>query len=255
MKPASGVSKQIARREFLRISSTAVVVTAAGTLLHPQSLFAATSSAFNPLLSIGYASAVPSDGSAASLSSADRVLMPDPAFISRGARVSVLGSGRAPGRTNAPGALFLDLLFPSRSGAARENRRFRFWSMAGHAAGDVFSSNMSFNVPVLATGGILLTARYRRPDVTIPDSTQPPPIEEDNGDFALSLGGAPGVNLATGVYVIALREPGDTANATWDGLRIVNKGGSLSVPNAKFAYVILAIDYADEKQKHRHTAG
>src|SRR5258708_14986657 len=87
---ATFVSQPLARREFLRISSTAVIGIAASGLINPKALVAATtagSAAFQPLLSIGYAPAlVWGDGSMA-LTSADRNLSPDPLFIARGARV------------------------------------------------------------------------------------------------------------------------------------------------------------------------
>lgn len=247
--------KQIARREFLTISSKAVILTAAGTLVNPKALFAAQASAFDPLLAIGYAPSVPPEGGSMSLAAAEQILSPDPTFISRGARVSVLGSGRAPSRANAPGSLYLDALFPSRSGAANENRRFRFWSMTGRAGHDSLSANMSFAMPVLATTGIALTARYRRPDAAAPaDPTALPPIEDDNTSFTLSLGRAAGPNLRTGVYVIALREPNDQAGVAWDRLRITNAGGNVAVAGATFGYVILEIEYGDDQPRGRHRA-
>jgi len=247
-------SKQLARREFLSISSKAVLLTAAGTLVSPKRLFA--ESAFNPLLSIGYTPSAPADGRAVALEAAEQILSPDPLFISRGARVTVLGSGRAPARKNAAGALFLDALYPSKSGAENENRRFRFWSMTGRTDNDSFSGNMSFRVPVLATTGLVFTARYRRPNAASPaNATVPPPIEEDNSSFTISLGRAAGPKLQRGVYVVALREPSDSVGIAWDRLRLVGSGGSVVVADAAFSYVILLVDYGDdEKPRGRHHA-
>jgi hypothetical protein len=255
MKAERG-SKKLARREFLRISSQAVILTAAGTLISPKSVFAAAAgAAFDPLLSIGFAPSVPADGASVPLGSADGVLTPDPAFISRGARVTILGSGRAPGHKNAPGTLFLDALFPSKSGAENENRRFRFWSMTGRDDHDVFSGNVSFAMPVLATTGLAFMARYRRPNVSSPsDPTVLPPIEEDNAAFTLSLGRAAGPNLRAGVYVVALREPGDGGGVSWDRLRVTNNGGSFAIDGASFAYVILEVGYGDGKPVTRRRA-
>lgn len=239
-------SGQLGRREFLQVSSKALLVTAAGALVNPGALLAAAESSFDPLLSIGYAPSAPIDG-AVRLAPAAAILAPDPLFISRGARVSILGAQRAPGRRNAPGSLFLDVMFPSLSGTLSENRRFRFWSLTGGPGDDAISANLSFSIPVPATTGISFMARYRGPDAASQaDSTSPPPIERDNAPFALSLGNVQGPNLRRGVYVVALREPNDQAVAVWSALQIANHGGDVVVPGAPFSYVILSIDYAAE---------
>ncbi len=247
---ASVVSKPLGRREFLRISSTAVVGIAATGLINPKSLFAATTSgsAFQPLLSIGYAPAVPWNGNSAPLRSADSNLTPDPYFITRGARVAVLGSNRSPNQKNAPGSLYLDAIFPANSGAASEDSRFGFWSVAGHSVRDSFSNRVSFQVPVLATTGLAFLARYKRPAlVSAPLSNEPPPLEQDNVPFTLSLGGVPGPKLQGGVYVVALREAGGDSSSIpdWERLRIINNGGNVVVADATFTYVVMTVDYGD----------
>jgi hypothetical protein len=250
-------SKQLARREFLLIGSKAVILTAAGTLVNPKALFAAatTASPFAPLLSIGYAPSVPGGNGAVALGSAESILTPDPLFISRGARVTILGSDRAPSRRNAAGSLFLDALFPSKSGAENENRRFRFWSMTGRPDHDSVSGNLSFRIPVLATTGISFMARYRRPNVSSPaDATAVPPIEEDNAPFTLSLGRAAGPNLRPGVYVVALRETADQTGVSWDRLRLIDSGDRVAVQGAMFSYVVVEIEYGDEKRRRRTIA-
>jgi hypothetical protein len=243
------VSRPLARREFLRIGTTAVIGIAATGLLNPKSLFAITTggAAFQPLLSIGYAPAVPWNGNSAPLRSADSNLTPDPYFITRGARVAVLGSGRSPNQTNAPGSLYLDAIFPANSGAASESSRFGFWSVAGHPVRDSFSNRVSFQVPVLATTGLSFLARYKRPAlVSAPLSNEPPPLEPDNVLFTLSLGGVPGPKLQGGVYVVALRETADDSSSPdWERLRIINNGGNVVVVNATFTYVVMTVDYGD----------
>jgi len=238
-------SKTLARREFLRISGTAVIATAATSLLSPKSLFAATTAAgagFDPLLSIGYAPSAPGQGESAALASADRILSPDPGFISRGARVTILGSGRAPARKNAPGSLFIDALFP----AANENRRFRVWSMNGRPDHDSVSGNLSFRIPVLSTTGISFVARYRRPSNSAPaDAPGLPPVEDDSMPFTFSLGNVAGPNLQRGVYVVALREPSDGSGASWERLRLVHDTNGVAVLDAAFSYIILQVDYDD----------
>ena len=245
---ANGVSQPLARREFLRISSTAVIGIADSGFLNPKALLAAAtaSSAFQPLLSIGFAPSLPEVGSSVVLGSADSLLMPDPLFISRGARVTVHGSGRAPKQKNAPGSLFLDAVFPAKSGAAADDRRFRFWSMSGRNDSDSFSGNVSFNVPVLATTGLSFLARYKRPAiVTEAASNTPPPLEQDNAPFTLSLGGVAGPKLQRGVYVVALRESADESSPNWSRLRVANNNGSIGLSGASFAYVILEVAYGE----------
>ena len=259
---AGVVFQQLARREFLRISSTAVIGIAASGLINPKALFGATTagSAFQPLLSIGYAPVVPWGGGFVPLASAEGNLTPDPLFIMRGARVTVHGSERSPNQKNAPGSLYLDAIFPAISGAASEDSRFGFWSVAGHPVRDSFSNKMSFRVPVLATTGLSFLARYKRPAlVSAAASSEPPPLEQDNSPFTLSLGGVPGPKLQAGHYVIALRESADdSAIPNWDRLRLGTNGGKLVVEGANFAYVVLTVDYGEGRQSgkgHRRVAG
>ena len=251
----SAVSKPLARREFLRISSTAVIGIAASGLINPKALFAATTanSTFQPLLSIGYAPVVPWGGGFVSLASADSNLTPDPLFIMRGARVTVQGSERSPNQKNTPGSLYLDAIFPANSGAASEDSRFGFWSVAGHPVRDSFSNKMSFRVPVLATTGLSFLARYQRPALVSPAaSSEPPPLEQDNTPFTLSLGGVPGPKLQAGHYVVALRESADDSSMpNWDRLRLGNNGGRLVVEGATFAYVVLSVDYGEGPQSSK----
>src|SRR5260221_3379032 len=236
---ASFVSKPLARREFLRISSTAVVGIAASGLINPKALLAATTAtgaAFQPLLSIGYAPQLPWGDGAVALTSADNNLTPDPLFIMRGARVTVQGSSRSQNQQNAPGSLFLDAIFQANSGASTDNSRFAFWSVAGHPVRDSFSNKVSFHVPVLATTGLSFLARHGRPSlVSAPTSGDMPPIEGDNTPFTLSLGGGPGPKLQGGVYLIALPEAADDASIpNWDRLRITKANGKGRVEGATF---------------------
>lgn len=245
------LSKPLARREFLRISSTAVIGVAASGLINPKRLFAATTtgSAFQPLLSIGYAPSIIWGDGYMRLTSADNNLTPDPLFLARGARVTVLGSDRAANQKNTPGALSLDAIFPGVSGAASDDSRFGFWSVAGHPVRDSFSKPFSFKAPVLATTGLSFLARYKRADiVSAAPSSEPPAIEQDNTPFTLSLGGVPGPKLQAGIYVIALREAAGASSPNWDALRISKQGGKLTVEGANFAYVLLSVDYGDGQQ-------
>jgi hypothetical protein len=253
---ATFVSQPLARREFLRISSTAVIGIAATGLINPKALLAATTAeaaAFQPLLSIGYAPTMTWGDGTMALTSADRNLTPDPLFLARGARVTVLGSNRSPNQKNAPGSLYLDAIFQANTGAASDNSRFGFWSVAGHSVRDSFSNKVSFFVPVMATTGLSLLARHGRPRVvSAPPSSEMPALEQDNTPFTLSLGGVPGPKLQAGVYVIALREAADEASApNWDRLSITKDGGKVTIEGATFAYVILTVDYGDGSNSNK----
>src|ERR1051326_7684088 len=87
------------RRRFL--TTTALGVTALA--LNHKNAFAAASTGFSPLISIGFAPALPANGTAVRLTDAASILMPDPTFLSRGARVTVAGSARAAKHASDPG--------------------------------------------------------------------------------------------------------------------------------------------------------
>src|SRR5437868_7090250 len=80
------------RREFIQVSSAAVLGLAVGGLF-PRD--ASADALLLPLLAIGYADALPLDGRAVELRSAGSLLTGDPTFISSGARVTLRGSGRS----------------------------------------------------------------------------------------------------------------------------------------------------------------
>jgi len=202
--------------------------------LTQTNVFAASSSSFSPLMSIGFAPALPADGTAVRLADAASIYLPDPTFISRGARVTVVASARGAKRAGDDGVA-VDAAMP-----AYGNPRFRFWS----AAGDSVSGNLGFNVTVPATSGINLVARRVKPTSKKDETATAPPADVDPVPFTLSLGGVAGPKLQRGVYIVALRETAGESMADWGRFSIAANGGAYSVPGAGFAWVMLKIDYA-----------
>src|SRR5438034_11448348 len=110
------------RRRFL--TTAAMGVTAIALTREPA--LAAASGSFVPLMSIGFASALPANGTFVRLSSAGSLYLPDPTFLSRGARVAVVGSARGAKHAGEIGGVGVDALMPTLGTPAR----FRFWGAA-----------------------------------------------------------------------------------------------------------------------------
>src|SRR6266536_2474040 len=98
---SSRLSASMDRRSFL--STAALGIT--GLALTHKDAFAAASGSFSPLLSIGFAPALPAPGTSVRLSDASSLYLPDPVFLSRGARVSVAGSARGAKHAGEPGGV------------------------------------------------------------------------------------------------------------------------------------------------------
>ena len=230
----SPLSARMDRRRFLTTGCKAAAGVTALALTQ-KSLFAASSgSSFTPLMSIGFANALPANGTTMRLADAASIYVPDPTFISRGARVSVVASARAAKRTNDDGVA-VDASMP-----AYGNPRFRFWS----AGGDSVNGNLGFTVPVPATSGINLVARRVKRTTTKDDTATAPPADVDPVPFTLSLGGVAGPKLQRGIYVIALRQNAGDTITDWSRFSIAASNGAYSVDGAGFAWVMLKIDYA-----------
>jgi len=221
------------RRRFL--TTTGIGLTALA--LTPKGVFAASGSpsSFVPLMSIGFAPVLPAEGTSARLSDAGSLLLPDPAFISRGARVSVVGSARAAKYSGGTDGVAVDAAMP-----AYGNPRFRFWS----AAGDSVSGKLGFTLPVPATSGINLVARRVKQTAKKDETSATPPADIDPAPFTLSLGGVAGPKLQRGIYVVALRESAGDTFSNWSRFSIASNSGTYSVAGADFDWVMLKIDYA-----------
>jgi hypothetical protein len=215
------------RRRFL--STTAAGLTA--LTFTNKYVFAASSGSFSPLISFGFAPALPANGASVRLADAMSILMPDPTFLSHGARVNVAGSARAAKHAADPGGVAVDAVM---------SKRFRFWSAAQSGA----SGNLSFTVPVTATSGIDFVARRMKQSTKKDETATAAPTDVDPTPFTLSLGSAAGPKLQRGVYVVALRESAGETIADWTRYAIAANGGTFSIPGADFAWVILNVDYA-----------
>jgi hypothetical protein len=171
------------------------------------------------------------------LASAGSLYLPDPTFLSRGARVGVVGSARGAMHQSDPGGVAVDVAMPT---LGRAPARFRFWAAAGTGS----SGNLSFTVPVVATSGINFVARRMKQTTKKEEIATTAPADVDPAPFTLSLGSAAGPKLQRGIYVVALRESAGETVADWSAFSIVAKQGAYSVVGADFAWVILKIDYA-----------
>jgi hypothetical protein len=215
------------RRRFLTTAALGVTALA----LSHKNAFATTSTGFSPLISIGFAPALPADGAAFRLIDAASILMPDPTFLSRGARVSVAGSARAAKHATDPGGVAVD---------AAMSKRFRFWSAADNGP----SGNLSFTTQAVATSGIDFVARRMKDTTKKEETSTTAPADVDPAPFTLSLGSAAGPKLQRGVYVVALRESASEIITDWSRFAIAAANGVYTIPGADFAWVILKIDYA-----------
>lgn len=221
------------RRRFLTTTAMGVTAIALGR----ESAFAAASGSFVPLMSIGFASALPANGAFTRLADAASLYLPDPAFLSRGARVTVAGSARGAKHQSEPGGVAVDAVMPTLHPVPA---RFRFWSAAENGT----SGNLSFVVPVIATSGINLIARRMKQTTKKEETSSTAPADVDPAPFTLSLGSAAGPKLQRGVYVVALRESATETLSDWSAFSIVANRGAYSISGAAFAWVILKIDYA-----------
>ncbi|HEX3578090.1 MAG TPA: hypothetical protein VHY33_05950 [Thermoanaerobaculia bacterium] len=239
---AKVVSAGIPRREFLRISSVAAVGVAIATMSDGK-LFAATSSGIVPLMDVGYAPSLPASGFSIPLNSADSILIPDPRFISTGARISVVGAKRADRYHNAAGGIGVDALFATNHRQPENPSHFRFFSVNGRPDADAISGPISFNMPVLSTSGVTLMVTRQRPTPQEPSAT-PPPIESEVSALTLSLGNVAGPKLVQGVYALAFREENSDSMSNWSRLSLANGPDGYYIAGATFSYVLLNVAYA-----------
>lgn len=227
----SPLSVPMDRRRFLSTTAVGVAglaLTNKVALAAPATLAAGTP----PLISIGFAAALPANGTQVRLADATSILMPDPSFLSHDARVTVAGSARGPKHVSDPGGLAVDAVM---------SRRFRFWSAAANGT----SGALSFTVPVTAsTGGIDFIARRMKTTSRKEEIAATAPADVDPAPFTLSLGSADGPKLQRGVYVVALRESSSEIITDWSRFTIAANDGAYTIPGAEFGWVLLKIDYA-----------
>jgi hypothetical protein len=241
------ISRPFPRRDFLKFGSFAILGAAASTVA-PRSLFAAAAAeaaANSPLLGIGYASSVPTAGSAG-LGDAGRLMMGDSLFAVRGARI-VIGPAGGPISENGNAiGHSLDFLYPVYSFAPGEYPSFRAWSYAARTPADYTSPRVRFNMPVTSEGLQMSVRRFEPAAVAARGrvvNRGASAVEEST--VVLSLGSTSGTpKLQPGVYVIALREKSSDTIDDWSRYSISRDGGNVVVNDAPFRYVAMTVDYA-----------
>ena len=227
------------RRQFLKVASVAAV----GVAFSERKLFAAMGSGIVPLLGVGYTPSLPLDGFSVPMSDASAILSPDPAFIRRAARVTVLGGSRGQQRLNSDGGIGVDAYFPITGREAGSYPRFSFWSATGNTA----AGPLSFRMPALATTGLSFVVRRIRPTVVSGDLNAVPALEPEISPLTLSLGNVPGPKLARGVYALAFREEANDGAPSWGRTLLVNQKGQYSLSGAGVTYLLLQVDYDAEQ--------
>lgn len=225
------------RREFLKVASVAAV----GIAISDRNLFAATDSGIVPLIGVGYAPSLPQNGFSVPMADASTILSPDPAFISKAARVRVVGSARSKQRVGSDGGVGVDAYFPITGRESGKYPRFSFWS----ATGDSQSGGTSFRMPVLATTGLAFVVRRIRPSQVRTMNTVPP-LETELSPVTLSLGNVDGPKLTRGVYAFALREEANDSAPSWSRTSLINQNGQYSLSGFSATYVLLHVDYDEE---------
>ena len=216
----------LARRDFLKLGSVAV----AGLGL-PSSAFAVLGHLPAKLLSAGYAPAEPEENAIVWLTPASKLLSGDIAFLSRDVQVTIRSSFAV--KTHGPNARIaaIDVAFPATGYQPDAYPTYRAYQRAKESSGPV-----SFRVPVEATTGLQLLFTRVNPDADASQQQQ----AEDMVQLSLNSTSAD-PKLQRGIYVIAYGEP---AVANWSAVPITRQGREIVVPNAKFSYVVISIDYA-----------
>ncbi len=129
----------------------------------------------------------------------------------------------------------IDVVFPALGYQPDAYPIYRAWSARRDQYGDQASGPVSFRVPVEATTGLQLVFTRMKAD------TDPTVPQQPDDMLQLSLGSSNAPKLQRGIYVIAYGEP---SVSNWSAVPITRQGREIVVPNAKFSYVVLKIDYA-----------
>ncbi|MEA2236461.1 MAG: hypothetical protein QOC81_1185 [Thermoanaerobaculia bacterium] len=227
------------RRQFLKLAGVAAV----GVAFSERSLFAAAASGIVPLLGVGYAASLPANGFTVPMTDASSILSPDPTFISRAARVTVVGASRAKQHGESAGGIGVDAYFPITGREAGKYPRFAFWS----AANDSMTGAVSFRMPALATTGLSFVVRRIRPTVGTSESNTVPSLETETSPLTLALGNVEGPKLARGVYALAFREENGDSAPSWSRTLLMNQNGKYSLSGAGVTYLLIEVDYDNEQ--------
>jgi hypothetical protein len=229
-----------ARREFLKLSAVAVGGVA-GTAF-PMQAFGALRELPKALLSAGYSATEPAEGEITWLMPADRLLTGDAEFLSRDARVSIRSSARAASQAGTVGDASIEVVYPVLGYQPDSYPTYRAWSWRGDTHLQSASAAVSFRVPIEATRGLQLVLSTSE---TLTHD-QEAGTQKATGDRMLTLAfdSSKGPKLQRGIYVVAYSEQGRTLLPNWSVVPISRRGNDIIVPDAKFSYFVLSIDYA-----------
>jgi hypothetical protein len=238
MSDKSSNASLLARRDFLRLGSFAVIGLAGGTW--PFLAYGADSTS---LLSVGYVDAEPEEGTLLWLKPAERLLAGDPAFLARDARVTILSSSRTAQKRRYKGTA-IDVVYPVHGYQPKAYPIYRAWSCRDNESGPTVSAPVAFGVPIVADCGLRLLLTHFKPgeNADVVDGT---PIASDDS-VQLSTGSASGdPKLRRGVYVVACREQSGRSNPNWSSIAITRRDGAVVVAHReRSSHLILRIDYA-----------
>jgi hypothetical protein len=233
------------RREFLIVSSTVAVATAA---VGPK-LFAGEAVA-PKRLAVGFA---PPDESA-KLVAASSIPAGDGAFIRRGARVAISGASGVPSDPRNRRAVDLLVNYSYWDGAERREAPYRAW--ACNRSSGCQGNPVKFNVPVDEVQKISFSVGVERGDRSAgaPVTRRhvagaPATINEDALPVTLSILSDPGsLKLVRGFYVIVPLFEGDP-EPRWSAYVLDRRDGRWALHDrdgkvAPFEHFVLQIDYA-----------
>ena len=235
---------QMGRREFLVVSSTCAVATAA---IGPE-VFASAPSGAPASLAVGFAS--PDD---AGVSAAASISRGDGAFIGRGARITVSGASGASGNPRARRAVDLLTHYSFEDGAGRKSVPFRAWSSSRVTGCQ--GNQVSFNVPVDEEQKLMFSVETERglPAGAVANRREAlfgaAPNERNVAPVTLSLTSEAGsLALVRGYYVIVPLFAGDS-KPSWSSFELRRHEGRMALVDregavAPFEHFVLKVDYA-----------
>lgn len=231
---------KLPRREFLRLSLVAAAGAAASGAVPLSLLGAASGSAVDPVLSVGYGSGAPENDQAVRLGDAGGLLSGDVEFLRRSVLVTIGGFARGSKQRGVPTGHEVDAIFPAHGYTPEKYPRFRAW-LTVNETDDAISTVARFVLPVSSDGGAQFVVRRLASQA----QKSAAPVWQESL-LRLGLGVDSGVlKLQRGIYVVAFRDTAGDNVPNWSSYRLVRQGGALTIPSAPFSYVLLTVDYAE----------
>jgi hypothetical protein len=236
---------EMGRRQFLVLSSTCALATAA---IGPK-LFAAEGASLPPKrLAVGFA---PFEAEVA-LTAASDIPSADGAFIGRGARIAVSGASGAPAEPRARRAVELHANFSYMDGAERRSVPFRAWACSRTTGCQ--GNPLSFTMPVDEVQSVTFTVATETGPPAGPASRRDAfsgAVTESNAlpVTLTTLSDAGSLKLTRGFYVIVPLFENDS-EPRWGTYRLRSVEGRMTLVDgagaaAPFEHFVLRIDYAN----------